>query len=220
MTTKRLSFKTILRELLWFIAGQTNIEWLKAHNVHIWNEWADDDGELGPIYGKQWRFWEDTQGNEIDQLQSVITAIREDPNSRRHFVSAWNVADLPEMNLAPCHTHFQFYVANDRLSCHLYQRSADVFLGVPFNIASYSLLLSMVAQITDYAVGDFIHSFGDAHLYVNHIEQAEIQLEREPKPLPTLVLDPSVREIDDFKEEHVAIRDYVAHPHIKGAIAV
>jgi thymidylate synthase len=226
LTTKRLHLRSIIGELLWFLRGDTNVRWLQERGIRIWDEWADRDGELGPVYGHQWRSWPTPEGQTIDQIARVIEQIRTNPDSRRHIVSAWNVAEVDQMALPPCHTLFQFYVAPAtdhapaRLSCQLYQRSADVFLGVPFNIASYALLTQMVAQVTDLAVGDFVHTIGDAHLYLNHLEQAELQLTRDPGPLPRLWLDPRVRAIDEFELEHVEIRDYLAAPSIKAPIAV
>lgn len=216
-------------ELLWFLRGDTNVKWLQDRGVTIWDEWADDDGDLGPVYGYQWRSWPTPDGKHMDQIKQVVEAIERDPDSRRHIVSAWNVADIPQMALAPCHALFQFYVApprpdtadgRARLSCQLYQRSADVFLGVPFNIASYALLTHMVAQVTGLAVGDFVHTLGDAHLYSNHLDQAKLQLTREPRPLPTLWLDPSVTELDAFDLEHIKVEGYDSHPGIAAPIAV
>ncbi len=220
VTTKKLHLKSIIHELLWFIRGDTRLEYLHEHGVTIWDEWADANGDLGPVYGRQWRAWEAPDGRRIDQLAEVIDGIRRNPDSRRHIVSAWNPADLPKMALAPCHALFQFYVADGRLSCQLYQRSADVFLGVPFNIASYALLTAMVAQVCDLVPGDFVHTLGDAHLYLNHLEQARLQLSRDIRPLPRLLLDPSVRELGDFRFEHIRIEGYDPHPAIKAPIAV
>jgi thymidylate synthase len=220
VTTKKLHVKSIIYELLWFLRGETNIRYLADHGVTIWNEWADADGELGPVYGHQWRSWTTRSGESIDQISDVIRQIETNPDSRRLIVSAWNVADVPAMALPPCHLLFQFYVADGRLSCQMYQRSADVFLGVPFNIASYALLTMMVAQVTGYAPGDFIHTLGDAHLYLNHLEQARLQLSREPRPLPTMRIDPSVRSIFDFEFEHFQLENYAPHPHISAPVAV
>ena len=225
VTTKKVHLKSIIHELLWFIAGETNARTLNEKGVTIWDEWADEDGDLGPIYGKQWRSWrvapEDEHGERtIDQLAEVIDEIRGDPDSRRLLVSAWNVADLPDMALPPCHVLFQFYVSGGKLSCQLYQRSADVFLGLPFNIASYALLTMMVAQVTGLRPGDFVHTLGDAHLYDNHLEQAQVQLAREPRPLPQMRLDPSVTSIDDFRYEHFTLEGYDPHPHIPAPVAV
>lgn len=227
VTTKKLHLKSIIYELLWFLKGETNIRYLKEHGVSIWDEWADEKGELGPVYGKQWRSWEGTDGQVVDQISQVIQQIKKTPDSRRLLVSAWNVADLPRMALMPCHALFQFYVSNpdpvsgkSKLSCQLYQRSADSFLGVPFNIASYALLTMMIAQVCDLEPGEFVHSFGDVHLYNNHIDQAKIQLGRKPYPLPLIKLDPSVKSIFDFKWEHFSLENYVSHPAIKAPIAV
>jgi thymidylate synthase len=220
ITTKKVHFKSVVHELLWFISGSTNIAYLKENGVSIWDEWADAQGELGPVYGKQWRRWRGPDGEEIDQLAELIQQLRTNPDSRRLLLSAWNVSDIPQMALPPCHSFFQFYVAEGKLSCQLYQRSADVFLGVPFNIASYALLTHMMAQICGLKVGELVHTMGDAHLYANHEEQALLQLNRESRPLPTLHLDPSVREIDDFRYEHVCLEGYDPHPAIKAPVAV
>ncbi len=220
VTTKKLHLRSIIHELLWFLRGETNIGYLRDHGVSIWDEWADASGELGPVYGKQWRRWQTADGRVIDQIAEVIERIRRDPDSRRLIVSAWNVAEIPQMALAPCHALFQFYVANGRLSCQLYQRSADIFLGVPFNIASYALLTQMIAQVCDLAVGDFVLTLGDAHLYSNHLEQARLQLARTPMPLPQLKLNPEVRAIDDFRFDDIVIDGYQSHPAIKAPIAV
>lgn len=220
LTTKRVHFKSILHELLWFIAGDSNVRYLQEHGVRIWNEWADENGELGPIYGVQWRSWPTPGGGKIDQLSNVIQQIQQNPNSRRLLVSAWNVADIPRMNLPPCHVLFQLYVAEGRLSLQLYQRSADVFLGVPFNIASYALLLLMVAQVTKLQPGEFIHTTGDTHLYLNHIEQAHTQLAREERPLPRVELNRDVQSLFDFKYEDIQLIGYNPHPAIKAPIAV
>ncbi len=220
LTTKKVHFKSVVYELLWFLRGETNIRYLKEHGVTIWDEWADEEGELGPIYGKQWRSWSAPDGRTIDQLSQVLEEIRRTPYSRRLVVSAWNVADLPKMALAPCHVLFQFYVQEGRLSCQLYQRSADVFLGVPFNLASYALLTQMIAQVCDLEPGEFIHTFGDVHLYCNHVEQARLQLTREPRPLPTLRLNPSVRCLLDFTYEDIVIENYDPHPAIRAPVAV
>ena len=220
VTTKRLHLKSIVYELLWFLRGETNIQYLKEHGVSIWDEWANEEGELGPVYGKQWRSWEGADGRVVDQISDLIKQIKTNPDSRRLIVSAWNVADLPKMALMPCHTIFQFYVAEGKLSCQLYQRSADVFLGVPFNIASYALLTLMIAQACDLQPGEFIHSFGDVHLYNNHIEQAKLQLTRTPYPLPQMKLNPSVKNIFDFKFEDFMLENYQYHPAIKAPVAV
>ena len=204
VTTKKVHTRSVFGELLWFLRGDTNVKWLQDRGITIWDEWADADGDLGPVYGYQWRSWPAPDGRHIDQISLVLDQLRKDPDSRRHLVSAWNVADIPDMALAPCHAFFQFYVADGRLSCQLYQRSADVFLGVPFNIASYALLTHMFAQVLGLQVGDFVHTLGDAHLYTNHLEQARLQLTRDPRPLPTLRLDPAITEIDGFDLEHVA----------------
>jgi thymidylate synthase len=220
LTTKKLHTRSIIHELLWFLRGDTNIRYLNEKGVSIWNEWAGEDGDLGRIYGYQWRSWSASDGRQIDQIKNVINSIRSNPNSRRHIVSAWNVGDLDKMNLPPCHVLFQFYVANGRLSCQLYQRSADIFLGVPFNIASYSLLLLMVAQVTDLKPGEFVHTFGDAHIYLNHIDQVKLQLTRSPRKLPTMAINPQITSIFNFKFEDFKLNDYDPHPHIKGAVSV
>jgi thymidylate synthase len=220
VTTKKLHVKSIVHELIWFLAGDTNVGYLRDHGVTIWDEWADATGELGPVYGRQWRSWAAPDGRTIDQIADVVAEIRRNPDSRRLIVSAWNPADIPQMALAPCHCLFQFYVADGRLSCQLYQRSADAFLGVPFNIASYALLTMMVAQVTNLRPGDFVHSFGDAHLYLDHIEQAELQLSREPRALPSLTLEPSVKDLFQFRFEHIRLDGYDPHPHIKARVAV
>ncbi len=220
VTTKKLHVKSIVHELLWFLAGDTNVRTLQANGVRIWDEWADENGELGPVYGRQWRSWATPEGRTIDQIAEVVAQIRSNPDSRRLIVSAWNPADVPKMRLPPCHCLFQFYVAGGRLSCQLYQRSADVFLGVPFNIASYALLTLMVAQVTDLEPGEFVHTLGDAHLYANHFEQARLQLTREPRALPTMRLDPAVRDLFAFRYEDFALAGYDPHPHIKALVAV
>ena len=220
LTTKKLHLRSIIHELLWFLAGDTNIQYLRDNKVRIWDEWADDDGNLGPVYGHQWRSWQSTDGRVVDQISDVVKNIKSNPDSRRLIVSAWNVGDLDKMALPPCHLLFQFYVANDKLSCQLYQRSADVFLGVPFNIASYALLTLMVAQVTSLQPGEFVHTLGDAHLYSNHLEQTELQLSREPLELPTLQINPDVTNIFDFKFEDFTLNNYDPHPHIKASVAV
>lgn len=220
LTTKKLHLKSIVHELLWFLTGSTNIAPLKANGVSIWDEWADAHGELGPVYGHQWRSWPTPDGGHIDQIAQVVQSLRHNPDSRRHVVSAWNVADIDRMALPPCHMMFQFYVANGRLSCQLYQRSADTFLGVPFNIASYALLTLMMAQVCNLQPGEFIHTLGDAHIYLNHIEQAQLQLSREPRPLPTMRINPSVNDIFGFAYSDFELADYNPHPHIKAEVAV
>ncbi|MBP3776674.1 MAG: thymidylate synthase [Prevotella sp.] len=220
LTTKKLYLKGIIYELLWFLKGSTNIKYLQENNVHIWDEWADENGELGPVYGHQWRSWPDYDGGVIDQIQYVVDQLKTNPNSRRMIVSAWNVAEVNKMALPPCHTIFQFYVADGRLSLQLYQRSADTFLGVPFNIASYALLLQMMAQVTGLKAGDFIHTTGDTHLYLNHIEQAKLQLTREPRPLPKMTINPDVKNIFDFKYEDFKLEGYDPWPHIKAEVSV
>jgi len=220
VTTKKLHLKSIIYELLWFLRGETKIKYLKEHGVSIWNEWADENGELGPVYGKQWRSWEGSDGKVIDQISDAIKQIKNNPDSRRIIVSAWNVADLPKMALMPCHALFQFYVADGKLSCQLYQRSADVFLGVPFNIASYTLLTMMIAQVCDLEPGDFVHTFGDVHIYSNHLEQVKLQLSRKPYPLPTMKLNPAVKNIFDFRFEDFILENYQHHPAIKAPVAV
>jgi thymidylate synthase len=220
LTTKKLHFRSIAYELLWFLRGETNVRFLRDNSVTIWDEWADPQGELGPVYGCQWRSWPAPDGRHVDQVTAVVEQIRQNPNSRRLIVSAWNVADLPRMALAPCHLLFQFYVVDGRLSCQMYQRSADVFLGVPFNIASYSLLTLMLAQVTGLQPGEFIHTLGDAHLYLNHLDQARLQLTREPRPLPVLRLNPEVRSLFDFRFEDFSVEGYQPHPHIPAKVAV
>jgi len=220
VTTKKVHLKSIIYELLWFLNGDTNIKYLKEHGVRIWDEWADENGDLGPVYGKQWRSWEGANGVVIDQISELIEQIKKTPDSRRLIVSAWNVGDLSKMALMPCHNMFQFYVADGKLSCQLYQRSADVFLGVPFNIASYALLTMMIAQVCDLQYGDFVHSFGDVHLYNNHFEQAKMQLARKPFPLPTMKINPAVKDIFSFKFEDFTLENYESHPAIKAPVAV
>lgn len=220
VTTKKLHLKSIIHELLWFLRGDTNVRYLQENGVRIWNEWADENGDLGPVYGAQWRSWPAADGSTIDQIAAAVDDIRHDPDSRRIIVSAWNVADLPRMALAPCHLLFQFYVADGRLSLQLYQRSADTFLGVPFNIASYALLLMMTAQVTGLRPGEFIHTLGDAHIYKNHIEQARLQLTRDPRPLPRMILNPAVRELSDFTYDDFTLEGYDPHPHIKATVSV
>jgi thymidylate synthase len=220
LTTKKLHVKSIIYELLWFLRGDTNIRYLHDHKVTIWDEWADANGDLGPIYGRQWRSWPDYKGGTIDQISQAVETIKNNPDSRRIVVSAWNVAELPEMHLAPCHALFQFYVANGKLSLQLYQRSADIFLGVPFNIASYALLLKMMAQVTGLQEGDFVHTLGDAHIYLNHLEQVKLQLTRDPRPLPTMKLNPDVKNIFDFTFEDFELIGYDPHPAIKGEVSV
>lgn len=220
LTTKKLHLKSIIHELLWFLAGDTNVKYLQDNGVRIWNEWADENGDLGHIYGYQWRSWPDYNGGHIDQIQEVVDTIKNNPDSRRIIVSAWNVADLPTMKLPPCHAFFQFYVADGRLSLQLYQRSADIFLGVPFNIASYALLLQMMAQVTGLKAGDFVHTLGDAHIYTNHLEQVREQLSRAPRALPRMIINPEVESIFDFKYTDFQLTDYDPHPHIAGVVAV
>lgn len=220
LTTKKLHLKSIIYELLWFLKGDTNVKYLQDNGVRIWNEWADENGDLGHIYGYQWRSWPDYNGGHIDQITEAVETIKHNPDSRRIIVSAWNVADLPQMNLPPCHAFFQFYVANGRLSMQLYQRSADIFLGVPFNIASYALLLKMMAQVTGLKAGDFVHTLGDAHIYSNHIEQVKLQLTRAPRPLPQIEINSNVKDIFGFKYEDFTLTGYDPHPHIKGEVAV
>jgi len=220
LTTKKLHLKSIIYELLWFLRGDTNVRYLQEHGVRIWNEWADENGELGPVYGHKWRSWPDYDGGRIDQIADLVEQIKKNPDSRRLIVSAWNVAEVNKMALPPCHTLFQFYVADGRLSLQLYQRSADIFLGVPFNIASYALLLQMMAQVTGLRAGDFVHTFGDAHIYLNHIEQVKLQLTREPRPLPQMLLNPEVKDLFGFQYEDFELRGYDPHPHIAGVVAV
>jgi thymidylate synthase len=220
LTTKRMHLKSIIHELLWFISGDTNIKYLKDNGVRIWNEWADEDGNLGPVYGSQWRSWPSADGRKIDQLKEVVDGIKETPDSRRLIISAWNPGELDKMALPPCHLLFQFYVAEGRLSCQLYQRSCDIFLGVPFNIASYALLTMMVAHVTGLKPGDFVHTLGDAHIYLNHIEQVKLQLTRDPYPLPSMIVNPLVDDLFKFRYEDFTLKDYVSHSHIKGEISV
>lgn len=220
ITTKKCHMKSIIHELLWFLMGDSNIKYLKDNGVSIWNEWADENGNLGPVYGVQWRSWKTHDGRTVDQIKNLIEMIKKNPDSRRLIVSAWNVSDVDKMALPPCHTMFQFYIANNKLSCQLYQRSADIFLGVPFNIASYALLTHMVAQVCGLGVGDFVHTFGDAHLYLNHLEQTQEQLKREPFPLPQLKINPEVKDLFSFKYEDFELVNYQAHPHIKAPVAV
>lgn len=220
VTTKKLHLRSIIYELLWFLSGSTNVKYLQDNGVRIWNEWADADGNLGPVYGYQWRSWPASDGRHVDQISAVVRSLKENPDSRRHIVNAWNVGEIEKMALPPCHVLFQFYVANGRLSCQLYQRSADIFLGVPFNIASYSLLALMMAQVTGYKPGEFIHTFGDAHIYLNHVEQVRLQLTREPRPLPVMTLNPEVKDIFSFNYEDFTLTGYDPHPAIKGEISV
>ena len=220
LTTKKLHLKSIIYELLWFLKGDTNVRYLQENGVRIWNEWADADGNLGPVYGHQWRSWETTDGKIVDQISDVVETIKNNPDSRRIMVCSWNVGDIPHMALPPCHCLFQFYVANGTLSLQLYQRSADIFLGVPFNIASYALLLQMMAQVTGLKAGDFVHTFGDAHIYLNHLEQVDLQLTREPRPLPKMIINPDVKSIFDFKYEDFELTDYNPWPHIAGKVSV
>lgn len=220
LTTKKLHLKSIIHELLWFLTGDTNIKYLQENGVRIWNEWADEHGNLGPVYGYQWRSWPTPDGKHIDQISQVVNSLKNNPDSRRHLVSAWNVGQIDQMNLPPCHILVQFYVANGKLSCQLYQRSADIFLGVPFNIASYALLTLMMAQVCDLQPGEFVHTLGDAHIYLNHMEQVKLQLTREPFPLPQMKINPDVKNIFDFKFEDFELEGYQAHPHIPGKVAV
>ena len=220
VTTKKVHLKSIIYELLWFLNGDTNVKYLQDHGVRIWNEWADANGDLGPVYGYQWRHWRTPDGKEVDQIANLIEGLKKNPDSRRHIVSAWNPADVDDMALPPCHTMFQFYVSDGRLSCQLYQRSGDTFLGIPFNIASYALLTMMVAQVCGYKLGDFVHTIGDAHIYLNHIEQVKLQLSRTPYPLPTMKINPDVKDIFSFKYEDFTLENYQCHPTIKGEISV
>ncbi len=220
VTTKKLFFRSVVTELLWFLRGESQIDFLKANNCSIWDAWANEEGDLGPVYGVQWRSWPKADGSTVDQIQTVIEGLKSNPDSRRHLVSAWNVGQLEHMALPPCHTLFQFYVAEGKLSCGLYQRSADLFLGVPFNIASYSLLTHMIAQVCDLEVGDFVHSFGDLHLYSNHLEQVDEQLTRTPRPLPQLVLEPGIKNIDDFQHGHIRLENYDPYPPLRAPISV
>lgn len=220
LTTKKLHLRSIIHELLWFLNGDTNVKYLNDNKVSIWDEWADENGDLGPIYGYQWRNWKSAEGKVIDQISEVVTSLKNNPDSRRHIVSAWNVGEIDKMALPPCHVMFQFYVANGKLSCHLYQRSADIFLGVPFNIASYAILLQMMAQVTGCQAFEFVHTLGDAHIYKNHLEQVKTQLSREPRKLPKLIINPDVKSIFDFKFEDFQLAEYDPHPHIKGDIAI
>ncbi|MGB8358854.1 MAG: thymidylate synthase [Bacteroidales bacterium] len=220
VTTKKLHLRSIIYELLWFLSGSTNVKYLQDNGVRIWNEWADADGNLGPVYGYQWRSWPASDGRHVDQISAVVKSLKENPDSRRHIVNAWNVGEIEKMALPPCHVLFQFYVAGGRLSCQLYQRSADIFLGVPFNIASYSLLTLMMAQVTGYRPGDFVHTFGDAHIYLNHIEQVKLQMAREPRRLPLMTLNPEIKDIFSFKYEDFTLTGYDPHPAIKGEISV
>ncbi len=220
LTTKKLHLKSIVHELLWFLDGDTNVKYLQDNGVRIWNEWADESGDLGPVYGKQWRSWERKDGTTVDQISQALDLIKNNPNSRRIIVNAWNVGDLDKMALSPCHCLFQFYVANGKLSCQLYQRSADVFLGVPFNVASYALLTMMMAQVCDLEPGDFVHTFGDTHLYMNHLDQARLQMTREPRTLPTMKINPEVKDLFAFKYEDFTLMDYDPHPHIKAKVSI
>lgn len=220
VTTKKCHLRSIIVELLWFLKGETNIQFLKDNRVSIWDEWADEKGDLGPVYGYQWRHWKTPDGREVDQIKQLVEGLKNNPDSRRHIVTAWNPADVDKMALPPCHSFMQFYVANNKLSCQLYQRSADIFLGVPFNIASYALLTMMIAQVCDFELGDFVHTMGDAHLYSNHFEQAKLQLSREPRPLPQMKINPEIKNLFDFSFEDFELVGYDPHPHIKGKVAV